>query len=342
MARIKDVAELAGVNRSTVSRIINGEGKFREETKIKVEQAMAELNYRPSAIARSLATSSSNMMGLLVTYYTGGFFGEMMEQVQGELDMHNKFLITAQGHNTAEGEREAIRRFHDLRCDGYVLHSRYLSDDELRDLAKQPTPFVLLDREVEGLEDRCVTFDHHFASSLAVQRLIDLGHQKVGCISGPNSRYNSVQRKQGYIDTMQKAGLPVMDSFIEEGNYGRKSGYQAAERLINQNKNLTALFSCSEEMTVGALQYFHEHSIAVPEQVSLMSFDSVDLCEALYPKVSAVHFPISQMARTAVQRLVGLVNKTAIEEDRQFHAELRLRNADTTPITVALTTDVKA
>ncbi|NMU24432.1 LacI family DNA-binding transcriptional regulator, partial [Vibrio parahaemolyticus] len=89
----------------------------------KVEQAMAQWNYRPSAIARSLATSSSNMVGLLVTYYTGGFFGEMMEQVQTELDIHKKFLITAQGHHSAQGEKEAIQRFNDLRCDGYVLHS---------------------------------------------------------------------------------------------------------------------------------------------------------------------------------------------------------------------------
>ncbi|MDF5462605.1 LacI family DNA-binding transcriptional regulator, partial [Vibrio parahaemolyticus] len=227
MARIKDVAELAGVNRSTVSRIINGEGKFREETRKKVEQAMAQLNYRPSAIARSLATSSSNMVGLLVTYYTGGFFGEMMEQVQTELDIHKKFLITAQGHHSAQGEKEAIQRFNDLRCDGYVLHSRYLSDDDLRELAKQPTPFVLLDRYVEGIEERCVTFNHHHASRIAVEHLLAGGHRKIACITGPSQRHNSVLRKLGYIDAMKDAGIDIDESWCEEGNYGRQSGYDA-------------------------------------------------------------------------------------------------------------------
>ncbi|OEF04473.1 LacI family DNA-binding transcriptional regulator [Vibrio genomosp. F10] len=328
MTRIKDVAELAGVNRSTVSRIINGEGKFREETKMKVERAMAELNYRPSAIARSLATSSSNMMGLLVTYYTGGFFGEMMNQVQAELDSHNKFLITAQGHHTAEGEREAIRRFHDLRCDGYVLHSRHLTDDELRELAKESTPFVLLDREVKGLEERCVTFNHHEASALAVKRLIDLGHERIGCISGPHSRFNSTQRKEGYVDTMRIAGLSTSESLIAEGDYSRASGYLAAEALLKRHPDLTAIYSCSEEMTGGAVQYLHEHSIQIPAQVSLMSFDSVDLCEALYPKVSAVHFPISQMARVAVQRLMALINKEQAGTQVTFTGELKLRSAE--------------
>ncbi|EGQ8233557.1 LacI family DNA-binding transcriptional regulator [Vibrio parahaemolyticus] len=328
MARIKDVAELAGVNRSTVSRIINGEGKFREETRRKVEQAMAQLNYRPSAIARSLATSSSNMVGLLVTYYTGGFFGEMMEQVQTELDIHKKFLITAQGHHSAEGEKEAIQRFNDLRCDGYVLHSRYLSDDDLRELAKLPTPFVLLDRYVEGIEERCITFNHHHASRIAVEHLIAGGHKNIACITGPSLRHNSLLRKLGYVDAMKTAGIDIDESWCEEGNYGRQSGYDAMASILKRHPEVTAVFSCSEEMTVGAMQYLHEHKISVPEQISLTSFDSVDLCESLYPTVSAVHFPISDMARAAVQTLMGLVKKQEHIEKPVFEAKLKLRHAD--------------
>ncbi len=328
MARIKDVAELAGVNRSTVSRIINGEGKFKEETRRKVEQAMAQLNYRPSAIARSLATSSSNMMGLLVTYYTGGFFGEMMEQVQTELDMHHKFLITAQGHHSAQGEREAIQRFHDLRCDGYVLHSRYLSDDDLRALAQQPTPFVLLDRYVAGLEERCITFDHRGASQIVVEHLIQQGHRKIACITGPLHRHNSRLRQQGYLDALAQAGIFPSKSLCEEGNYGRKSGYFAMQQLFVRHPEITAVFSCSEEMTTGALQYLHEQGIAVPGRISIVSFDSVDLCESLYPTVTAVHFPISEMARAAVQSLIAMVKQQPTVGPQSFRPILKKRHAD--------------
>ncbi|POC48817.1 LacI family DNA-binding transcriptional regulator [Vibrio vulnificus] len=330
MARIKDVAELAGVNRSTVSRIINGEGKFKEETKKKVEWAMAQLNYRPSAIARSLATSSSNMVGLLVTYYTGGFFGEMMDRVQTELDQHNKFLITAQGHHSAQGERDAIQRFHDLRCDGYVLHSRYLSDDDLRELAQQTTPFVLLDRYVEGLEERCITFDHRAASLIAVNHLIHQGHLQIGCITGPSQRYNSQLRKQGYLDAMKQIENQGGRALCIEGDYGRKSGYRAMQVLLEREPRLTAVFSCSEEMTIGALQYLHEKKIAVPEQISIVSFDSVDLCESLYPTVTAVHFPISEMAEVAVQTLIHLIKDQPLTPIGGFQPILKRRNADRT------------
>ncbi|MGF1725249.1 LacI family DNA-binding transcriptional regulator [Photobacterium nomapromontoriensis] len=327
MASIKDVAALAGVHRSTVSRIINGEGVFRSDTRRKVEQAMADLNYRPSAIARSLATASTNMTGLLVTYYTGGFFGEMMDKVQSELDLHDKFLITAQGHHCVEGEREAIRRFRDLRCEGYVLNSRHISDDELRSLATEPTPFVILDRVVEGLEARCITFDHQLAGKIAVNHLLALGHTKIGCIKGAYNRTSSTLRYQGYIDALQEAGLVLDPALTIEGDYGRKSGYSAAKHLYQSRPDMTALFSCSEEMTMGAVQFYNEYHIAVPEQLSVVSFDSIDLCANLYPAVTAVHFPISDMARTAVELLIDQIQHRSAEIERCFDAEIRLRHS---------------
>lgn len=327
MARIKDVAELAGVNRSTVSRIINGEGKFKEETRRKVEEAMKTLNYRPSAIARSLATSSTNMVGLLVTYYTGGFFGTMMDQVQTELDQHRKFLITAQGHHSSGGEKEAVQRFNDLRCEGYVLHSRYLSDQELQVLAQSPTPFVLLDRDVKGLEDRCITFDHAQASRIAVEHLLSKGHTNIACISGPSSRENSLRRKQGYLDAMAAAKIEVKAEWCAEGDYGRQSGYQAAKRLLTSNQELSAIFSCSEEMTVGAMQYLHEVGIRVPEQLSVVSFDSIERCEDLYPTVTSVHFPISEMARAAALLLTNMIAGKQCGIEMQFAPRLIERDS---------------
>lgn len=327
MARIKDVAELAGVNRSTVSRIINGEGKFKQETRRKVEEAMKALNYRPSAIARSLATSSTNMVGLLVTYYTGGFFGTMMDQVQTELDQHRKFLITAQGHHSSDGEKEAVQRFNDLRCEGYVLHSRYLSGQELQVLAQSPTPFVLLDRDVEGLEERCITFDHAQASRIAVEHLLSKGHTNIACISGPSSRENSLRRKQGYLDAMAAAKIEVKAEWCAEGDYGRQSGYQAAKQLLTSNQKLSAIFSCSEEMTVGAMQYLHEVGIRVPEQLSIVSFDSIERCEDLYPTVTSVHFPISEMARAAALLLTNMIAGKQCQVEMQFAPRLIERDS---------------
>ncbi|MFC1234247.1 LacI family DNA-binding transcriptional regulator [Vibrio sp. F74] len=328
MARIKDVALLAGVNRSTVSRIINGEGTFRADTKRRVEQAMTELNYRPSEVARSLATASSKMIGLLVTYYTGGFFGELMNQVQTELDFHKKFLITAQGHQSAEGEREAIRRFHDLRCDGYVLNSRHLSDEELRKLALESPPFVLLDRLVKGLESRCITFDHTLAGEMAVNHLIKQGNRKIACISGPLNRDSAGQRFQGYLNALAKAEIPIDPTLNAEGDYSRESGYLAAKKLYQAHPEMTGLFTCSEEMMVGVIQFFHEYGIEMSKNISFISYDSVSRCESLYPAVSTVHFPISDMARVASSVLISQIKNEDNNMNRHFEPHLRIRNSD--------------
>ncbi|MGF1750840.1 LacI family DNA-binding transcriptional regulator [Vibrio cionasavignyae] len=300
MASIKEVAALAGVNRSTVSRIINGEGSFRADTKRRVEEAMAELDYRPSAIARSLAKSNSNMIGLMVTYYTGGFFGQMMNQVQLELDEQQKFLITAQGHHSAEGEKKAIDKFRDLRCDGFILHSRYLSDEELINLSKTTSSFVLLDRYIAGIKERCVTFDHQAASALATSYLIDRGHHHIVCVTGPCDRDSTKARLAGFIQVMSDHKLTIGQSDIIEGDYELDSGYDAMAAVMALQKKPSAIFSTGEEMTRGIMKYCYQHGIQCPEDISIISYDSVDSCRALYPEVTTIEFPISRMAHDAV------------------------------------------
>lgn len=318
MASIKEVAALAGVNRSTVSRIINGEGSFRADTKRKVEKAMAELDYRPSAIARSLAKSNSNMIGLMVTYYTGGFFGQMMNQVQLELDEQQKFLITAQGHHSSEGERKAVEKFRDLRCDGFILHSRYLSDEELLKLSQSKTPFVLLDRTVTGLEDKCIVFDHLRASELATFYLLDHGHRRIACIGGPTMRHSSQVRVEGFKQAMQARHIEIPPEYIAVGDYELESGYEAMKQLMTLSEKPTAIFSTGEEMTRGVMKYCYEHGIRCPEDISIVSYDSVNSCRGLFPHVTTVDFPITQMAHKAVQLLVSQIDAGYSAPEKRF------------------------
>lgn len=188
MVTLEDVAALAGVSRATVSRVVNGDSNVKAPTREKVERAVAQLGYTPNPAARALASSHSNTLGLVTTSYRGGFFGALMDFVQTEAESHGKQLLVTQGRNSAENEWQAIQRLFSLRCDGVILHVRFLSDDRLRQLAAEQRDFVLLDRLVPGLEARCVTFDHPLASRMATQQLLDAGHRRIACISGPRER----------------------------------------------------------------------------------------------------------------------------------------------------------
>ncbi|WP_263322190.1 LacI family transcriptional regulator [Endozoicomonas sp. Mp262] len=327
MASIKDVAALARVSRATVSRVMNNTGQIRDVTRNRVHEAMKALNYRPNPLARSLATSSSNTVGLVVTSYRGSFFAELLAEVQERMDEEGKFLLVGRGKRSRENEQQAICRFLDARCDGLILHARNLHDEDLMELAQANPPFVLLDRDVKGLEDRCITFEHTEAGELAVEHLIAHGHRKIACLAGLRKRGTAQLRFQGYERALRKQGIALDESLVAEADYDRDGGYAAMKILLERHPDITAVYSCSEEMTVGAFDLFRERGIRLPEQISMVSFDSVSVCTTLTPKVTTVHFPIKEMAAQASKVLLSLMNDSHLSPPKVFKPELRQRDS---------------
>lgn len=302
MVTLEDVAALAGVSRATVSRVVNGDSNVKPLTREKVAKAVAELGYSPNPAARALASSHSNTLGLVTTSYRGGFFGALMDFVQTEAESQGKQLLVTQGRNSAENELLAIQRLFNLRCDGVILHVRFLSDDRLRQLAAEQRHFVLLDRLVPGLEERCVTFDHVHASQMATQQLIDAGHRHIACISGPPQRASSQLRLQGFLNAMQAANLQPLDCLA--GVYDLESGYDCADQLLRRTTLPSAIYCCNEEMAIGALLAINEHRLRVPQDIALICYDSGERAPFVRPALTSVHFPITEMAQYATRRLI--------------------------------------
>ncbi|MGJ0624615.1 LacI family DNA-binding transcriptional regulator [Xenorhabdus bovienii] len=301
MITLEDVASYSGVSRATVSRVVNGDKKVKAATRAKVENAIVELGYSPNLAARELASNQSNTLGLVTTSYRGGFFGALMDSIQTEAESHGKQLLVMQGRNRAENEWQAIMHLHSLRCGGMILHVRAISDDKLRQLAQSGRSFVLLDRLVAGLEPRCVVFDHHKASYLATQTLVEHGHTRIACVSGPLSRNPSQQRRQGFLDAMQDAGLNPVACL--EGEYDLQSGYRQTRTILAKSRP-DALFFCSEEMALGALLAITELGLCVPEDISIICYDSGERAAFVYPALTSVHFPITDMACFATRLLI--------------------------------------
>lgn len=327
MASIKDVAELAGVSRATVSRVMNDTGQIKDTTRERVFEAMKKLNYRPNPLARSLATATSNTVGLVVTSYRGNFFSELMSEVQEEMEQLNKFLLISRGRRSREQEQLAIQRLTDMCCDGLILHARNLHDGDLLKMVEEDTPFVLLDRTIKGLENRCIAFNHVEAARTAVQHLLDNGHRKIACLTGPRNRLTAQLRFKGYLDTLRQNGMEVDESLVAEADYDRPGGHQAMQEILDRNPDITAVYSCSEEMCVGAFDAFRERGISVPEDISVVSFDSVSVCTVLTPQVTTVHFPIKEMAAEASRVLSLLMQDNVDIQPKIFSPELRIRNS---------------
>lgn len=301
MVTLEDVAANAGVSRATVSRVVNGDTNVKAQTRTKVEAAIAALGYSPNPAARALASSQSNTIGLVTTSYRGGFFGALMDTVQSETERQGKQLLVTQGRSFADKELSAMQRLYNLRCDGLILHIRALEDEALLHLAEQGKRFIVLDRDVPGLEDRCVVFDHRAASALATRVFIDAGHTAIACLHGPTSRESSLLRRQGFLDAMDRAGLtPVA---VLEGAYDMPSGHLQTSQLLADTRP-TAIYCCNEEMAIGAMLAITERGLRIPQDISLICYDSGERAAFVRPALTSVHFPISEMARFATRKLL--------------------------------------
>ena len=329
MATIKDVAERAQVSRATVSRVINNTARVTDSTRERVTAAIRFLNYSPSPVAQSLASNTSNTIGLMVSSYLGGFFGDLMDEVERVVDAAGKLMIVTQGKHSAEAERAAIEHLIKMRCDGLILHVRYLSDREVTEIARNAPPMIILDRHIEEMSEHCVTFDHVEASERAVEQLILNGHRQIACLAGKLYKSNAQQRFQGYVNAMENNDIPLNRAIITEDSYERRSGYMSALQLIDSGQPFSAVYACSEELAAGCMDAFREKGIRVPEDVSMISYDSVDLCTYLTPHVSAMHFPITKMASAAGTLLFHNLGQEGIEKPacRAFKGELRFRES---------------
>lgn len=302
MVTLEDVAAHAGVSRATVSRVVNGDTKVKSHTRTKVEAAIAELGYSPNPAARALASSQSHTIGLVTTSYTGGFFGSLMDTVQSEAESNGKQLLVTQGRGVEENERNAIQRLYNLRCDGLVIHVRAISDETLVQLAERGNKFIVLDREVPALRERCVVFDHRLASQMATQYLLDAGHRAIACLHGPTQRASSLLRRQGFLDAMEQQGIrPVA---VVEGEYDMPSGYKQTAALLDKYK-ISALYCCNEEMAVGAMLAITERGLRIPLDISLICYDSGDRAAFVRPALTSIYFPIGDMARYATRKLLN-------------------------------------
>src|SRR5678815_2660838 len=207
MANIYEVAELAGVSLATVSRVINPGAKVSDKTRQKVLAAMQQLGYQPNSIAQSLATRSSNSVGVLVSELYGPFFGTMLSAIEQTLKAAGKFVLVAAGHSNEDQEREAIRFLVSRNCDALIVHVERLSDKFLVDHDHNTTPIVVMNRKVRGLTDHCFSLNNELGGYLATDSLLRRKHRRIAYISGPLDWVDAKQRFAGHKRALAEAGV---------------------------------------------------------------------------------------------------------------------------------------
>jgi DNA-binding LacI/PurR family transcriptional regulator len=328
MVTMQDVAEKAGVSKSTVSRVLSGKIVLSQATRDRVNAAIAELGFRPNSLAQALANQKSNTLGLVVSNFEGPYFGRLLKTMAQQAELAGKQLVVTDGHDDPVRERAAVELLVDRCCDAIILYSRYMPESDLVQLVETlPVPLMVMNRPVPGYPERAVVFDQAGSVAAAMAYLLAQGHQRIACISGPLQTLTARTRLAAWQQALLASGIEAPESWVVEGDNLVEGGYRACQQLLARGIDFTALFASNDDMAIGALRALREAGVQVPEQVSLFGFDDEPAAAYLFPALSTVHIPIEQMSVLAIQQALRLADGNPIEPLTPFTGQLRLRES---------------
>lgn len=322
---IKDVARRAGVSTATVSRVLNGVEVVSDDTRSRVEQAIAELGYRYNALARSLKKKSSGLIGHVIPSIAGPVSPILARAVEDEAGKEGYNVILCNSYDSPEKERANIDILLERRVDGIIFSSPMLPE-HLRMVRDRGVPLIIIERRVEISGFPFVDPNNREGAYEAVKYLIGLGHRRIGLILGLWNAILVEQRKQGYEDAMRDAGIPIDTDLIADGAYTRESGFKAMQKLLQMASRPTAVFACNDAMAIGAMQAATRAGLKVPGDISFMGFDDT-YAELAIPRLSTVHQPLYEIGALASKMLVAHIQDSPesypMENIMPCHLEIR-------------------
>lgn len=325
MATIKDVAKHAGVSTTTVSHVINKTRFVAPETKRAVWDAIKQLSYSPSAMARSLKVNRTKSIGLLASTSEAPYFAEIIESIEHHCFAKGYTLILCNSHNETAKQQAYLQMLAQKRVDGLLVMCAEYPEVLLRLLEEyRHIPMVVMDwGEVRGdFTDTIV--DNAFAGGyMAARYLLDRGHRDIGAIPGQLARNTGGGRHRGYLHALKEAEILPNEAWIVQGDFEPASGYHAMQHILAQSHRPSAIFCGGDEMAMGALCAIHEHGLRVPQDISLIGYDNVSHSRYFTPALTTVDQPKAVLGESALTMLLDrIISKREATQTIEVHPTL--------------------
>ena len=305
-SRIRDVARLAGVSTATVSHVINGTRRVNEDTRGRVLAAAATLHYHPSAIARSLRTKSTGVLGVLVSDITNPFFTGIVRGIEDIANANGYSVMVCNTDEDSEKENSYLSVLLAKRVDGLIIAPTGIRSPLLEAALAMGTPLVLIDRSVKGMDLPIVKVDNEDASFRLVSHLIQDGHTRIGIINGLPSVPTSWERYAGYERALRTHGLQPDERLSKIGSGRREQSQQAALELLTAPHRPSAIFAINNLSTLGTLLALRAMNLRCPEDVAVVGIDDHDWAPAFVPSLTVIRQPVYQMGAEAARQVIGL------------------------------------
>lgn len=332
-ATIKDVAHLAGVSTSTVSFVLNNKPvSISADTRERVMDAAAALHYRPNQLAVGLVTSKTNSIGLIIPDNANPFFASLSNSIEKNANANGFSVILGNTNNNAQKTRDYLRILTDHQVDGIILAQADFATKEETEkcmelIRELRTPLVLVDRTYQDPYVDSVMVDQEVAGYLATKHLLELGHRKIGCVSGPLGLANCHHRLLGYQKALAEYEIPYQPNLVYEETLTIECGMHALPYLLGQN--VSSVFAFNDLIAYGIFKELRNYNLSIPEDLSVVGLDDIFLSDIIQPPLTTVAQPIEETAACVVERLVLLIQDHASgpRQPRIFLPVLKVRGS---------------
>jgi LacI family transcriptional regulator len=333
-ATLTDVAALAGVDVSTVSRVLCGDKnqRVRPETRERIEAAAKKLDYQPNINARSLRTARTYTIGIAVPQLDNPVFSQMIVGAERGARERGYSLLIAHIEESAGHDNAYERLAQANRVDGLLVTTLGDNSVMLRAVKQARVPFIMLNRKVKGVRN-CIYFDSSSAARMAVEHLIGLGHTRIAHLSGQLNPSTGIGRFAGYRDALADAGLPFDPDLVAVSGYTVAGGAEAMRAILERGSTRpTAVFALTLAAAAGAMMALHASGIKVPDDMSVITVHDGPMAEVIFPQLSTVRMPVEQMGYQGALSLIELIEGRIKSADQQLAPQgLLLRQSTAAP-----------
>jgi LacI family transcriptional regulator len=327
---IKDVAVLAGVSVATASRVLSGNPATSAEARTRVGAAAKELDFRPNAQARSLRSTRTNTIGLLVSDIRNPFFADLAHTVEQVALVSGFVTLLANANERAEQQDRFLDTLISRRVDGIIVAPQSEGSESIRSLIRREIPTVFVDRTIEGINVPSVTTDSDTGIRQAVRHLAAYGHTRIGYIAGPQTISTGIDRFASFVKAIADNGLSEDPALIYFGDFQAASGSVGVQRLLQLQSPPTAILAADSLMAVGAVAILHRLGMRLGTDIALVAFDDIEWFSLLNPALSVISHSVEDMGRIAVEMLLKVIDGTK-PESVVLPSELIIRGSSGSP-----------
>lgn len=311
---LKEIAKQANVSRMTVSRVFSGSHKVSQEKQELIKRIASEMGYHPDLIARSLSCRKSMTIGVFMPKTKNAFLDIYIAQIlSGITDVlqDNDYRIMFFPFNYNESQEDLYYSIANSRLvDGIILLKTRIDDPGIARLAKSDFPFVLINHKKYADKYNFVDARNVEGSILAIEHFYRLGHRKVAFIAGTMNETNAIDRFRGYKDALKEFGLPYKKEWIINGEFSKDRAFQESAKLFELKSRPTAVFCSDDYMAIGLMEQLKLRGMRVPEDVSVIGFDDIELASYVKPALTTISQPMYQIGKRSAELLFDLINGT--------------------------------